>query len=159
MTKHHLILTAQAKNAQMQRRIRSDQEAFESLHRYGFPSLFDPSRKLYTWAKFDQFLRNVGEHSKEIDAAKTPITASEANKILRKDYTAHYKVRELCKELGTPNYTDLTELEMSIRAARDYHIPNLRDWNNLAPVVLDAISFKVASQPFKKPASQEQQPG
>ena len=61
--------------------------------------------------------------------------------------------------MGTPNYTDLTELEMSIRAARDYHIPNLRDWNNLAPVILDATSFKVASQPFKKPASQEQQPG
>ena len=31
LTKHHLTITAQANNAQMERKIRSDQEAFESL--------------------------------------------------------------------------------------------------------------------------------
>jgi hypothetical protein len=158
VNKNRLIMAAQANNAQMQRKIRSDREAFDSLSRYGFPSPFDMQGNLHTWREFDKLLINVGMNSHDIDTAKTPITASEANKVLRNDYTAHFKVREMCRELGTPNYTDLTELEVAIKAAKDYHLPNKTEWNNLAPVVLDALSFKMASQPFRPPPLQKQPP-
>jgi hypothetical protein len=159
VTKHQLTMVAQAKNVQMQRKIRNDQEAFERLQRYGFPFLFDEDGKLYTWEEFAHYLKIVGTRGNEIDAAPTPITAFEANKILRNDYTAHQKLREVCRELGNPNYTELTELDISIRAAKECHTPNMRDWANLAPVILDAISFQLASQPLRPPPAQKQQPG
>ena len=73
---------------------------------------------------------------------------------MRVDYIVHYKAREVCRELGAPDYNDLTELELSIRATKDYHPPNSREWKDLGPVILNAISLKLASQPFRTPTPQ-----
>ena len=53
ITKNQLTLVAQANNAQMIRRIRKTQEAFEGLWNYGVPSLFDERGNLYTWKEYD----------------------------------------------------------------------------------------------------------
>ncbi len=59
-------------------------------------------------------LRTARQHNQDIDSEKTPIIALEVHKMLRIYYIVHYKVREMCKEMGTPDYSALTELDLSI---------------------------------------------